>query len=74
MDAVGAKVTANVGGILRTRWLVGGGGFGGTRLRMAHFGLGKAGVATDVTVHWPNGKKTVVGELKPGDKKTVKWL
>ncbi|MEY3013735.1 MAG: hypothetical protein RIT45_2470 [Pseudomonadota bacterium] len=73
MDAVGARVTANIGGVLRTRWLVGTGGTGGTRLRLAHFGLAGASIATDVTVHWPDGTKTVLGTVAAGATAKATW-
>ena len=73
LDALGAVVTAKIGGQLRTRWLTGTGGFGGNRSRIAEFGLGPATKATDVTVSWPDGKKTLVGEVMGGASKSVTW-
>ena len=72
-DAIGARITAQIDGVVRTRWLSGSGGFGGTPLRMAHFGLGQSPAATDVTVHWPDGKKTKVGVVKAGATATASW-
>ena len=72
-DALGAVVSADIGGIARKRWLNGSGGFGGARTRFAHFGLGSAAKATNVTVRWPDGSKTLVGDAVAGEIKTVVW-
>ena len=72
-DALGAVVTAKIGGVVRTRWLTGSGGFGGNRSRIAEFGLGSAAKATDVTVTWPDGKKSVVGDMQADGSKSVTW-
>ncbi|MBM4344060.1 MAG: CRTAC1 family protein [Deltaproteobacteria bacterium] len=72
-DAVGAIVTAQIGGKLRTRWLTGGGGFGSTRIRIAEFGLGGAPKASNVVVTWPNGAKTAVGDVAAGATQVVVW-
>jgi hypothetical protein len=72
-DAIGAVVKATAGGTVRTRWLLGSGGTGGTRTRMAHFGLGAAGVASEVKVAWPDGKESKVGAVKAGEVKGVGW-
>lgn len=72
-DALGAIVTAQIGGKLRTRWLTGGGGFGSNRTRIAEFGLGSATKATGVVVTWPNGTKTVVGDVAAGATQIVAW-
>ena len=50
MDALGAQVHATINGVVRKRWLSGGGGFGGMPTRFAHFGLGTAKVAKNVKV------------------------
>ncbi len=72
-DALGTRVTAKVGGVLRKRWLNGSGGWGGSTTRFAHFGLGAADKATEVTVHWPDGSKTAVGDVAAGTTKQVHW-
>jgi hypothetical protein len=72
-DALGSRVTANVGGVIRTRWLNGSGAFGGTPARFAHFGLGGAKEAKDVTVIWPDGSKTVLGTAKAGATLQATW-
>ncbi|GEM_PF-1935279 len=73
MDALGTTVRAKVDGKLRIRWLNGSGGYGGTTMGWAHFGLGKATKLTDVEITWPDGKKTKVGDVGPTAKKVVKW-
>jgi hypothetical protein len=72
-DALGAVVTAQIGGKLHTRWLTGSGGFGSNRARIAHFGLGTASSAQAVTVRWPDGTQTVVGSLASGARVQVQW-
>jgi hypothetical protein len=72
-DALGATVTAQIGGKLRTRYLNGSGAFGGTPTRFAHFGLGSASEATAVQVRWPDGKTTLLGKASNGQTLTAKW-
>ena len=72
-DALGTTITAKIGGVSRKRWLNGSGGFGGTPSRFAHFGLGAAAKATEVTVTWPDGKKTLLGDGLPGATLTATW-
>lgn len=72
-DALGSTVTATVAGQKRTRWLNGSGAFGGTRSRIAHFGLGNALVADNVTVTWPDGSKTVLGQAQAGQTLKATW-
>ncbi len=73
LDAIGARVTAQISGVLRTRWLTGTGGTGGTRTRRAHFGLGQAKAAQAVTVHWPDGKTTLLGSVAAGAIVKATW-
>ena len=73
LDALGTVVSATIDGKLRTRWLNGTGGTGGTRSRMAHFGLGSAAKATDVIITWPNGTKTKLGDVGAGETKLATW-
>lgn len=73
LDAIGARVTATIQGTLRTRWLSGSGGTGGTRSRMAHFGLGGGAQADAVTVHWPDGKTTALGSVAAGKTVLAVW-
>ncbi len=72
-DALGARVTATIGGAERKKWLNGSGGFGGTPSRIAHFGLGAADKATDVTVTWPDGSKTKLGNVMASTTTTATW-
>ncbi|MBM4344062.1 MAG: CRTAC1 family protein [Deltaproteobacteria bacterium] len=72
-DALGTTVTATIGGKKVTRWLFGSGAFGGTPTRVAHFGLGAASKATAVTVAWPDGTKTLVGEVQAQQTIKVNW-
>ncbi len=72
-DALGSTVTATIAGLKRTRWLNGSGAFGGTRARIAHFGLGSAQVADNVTVTWPDGTKTSLGQAQAGQTLQATW-
>lgn len=72
-DALGARVTAIIGGKLRTRYLNGSGAFGGTPTRFAHFGLGSATEAQQVQVRWPDGSLTMLGSAKDGQTLNAKW-
>lgn len=69
--AIGARVSASIGGVTRQRQIVASGGLGGGGQLQVHFGLGKATEATAVTVHWPGGGTTVVGTVKAGAKAVV---
>ncbi|MSP90367.1 MAG: hypothetical protein EXR79_00950 [Myxococcales bacterium] len=71
-DALGTTVTATIGGKTRTRWL-NGGSWGATPARFAHFGLGTDAKATDVTVRWPDGSKTPIGDVVGGETKAATW-
>ncbi len=73
LDALGTTVSAKINGNLRTRWLVGSGGTGGTRSRVAHFGLGSGDTAKDVVIRWPDGKQTKLGDLKAGTTTATTW-
>ena len=72
-DALGTTITAKIGGQVRKRWLNGSGSWGGTPTRFAHFGLGSSEKATEVTVTWPDGTKTVLGDVVPGVTKSAVW-
>lgn len=72
-DALGARVRATIDGVVRTRWLAGSSGAGGTAARRAHFGLGQGGVASSVRVLWPDGKVTELGALVAGQQVSVSW-
>ena len=72
-DALGAVVSATIGGVVRKRLLFGSGGFGGTATRFAHFGLGPSGKATAVKVRWPDGKETALPDGLPGAAYQAIW-
>jgi hypothetical protein len=52
-DAVGARITISVKGKQQMRELVEGDGYGSENSLRQYFGLGDAGVAGELTVHWP---------------------
>jgi len=73
-DALGTTIKAKVaGGKVRMRWLNGSGGYGGTSMRWAHFGLGGAPSLDDIEVRWPDGKISKVKALGPTNTKVLKW-
>ncbi len=72
-DALGAVVSATIGGVVRKRLLYGSGGFGGTATRFAYFGLGAWGKATSVKVRWPDGKETALPDGVPGATYQALW-
>ncbi len=73
IEALGAVVSGMVAGNKRTRWLVGSGGYGGGRARIAEFGLGPAAALTGVQVRWPDGKVTPLADVPAGKTVDVKW-
>ena len=62
-DAIGARVVASIGGKVRVRRIEGVVGPGSSALRLVHFGLGTSGGASGLSVHWPDGSVTHVGEV-----------
>ncbi|MGJ8698156.1 MAG: ASPIC/UnbV domain-containing protein [Verrucomicrobiaceae bacterium] len=64
-DAIGAKVTLDVGGERRVKSVKAGDGFLAQSSRWLHFGLGEAEEAR-VTVRWPGGETEEFGMVKGG--------
>ena len=56
-DAIGAKLTLEVGGQTLDRFLFGGGSYLSSSDHRIVFGLGKAAAADQLTVRWPSGKE-----------------
>ena len=73
IEALGAVVSGTVAGNKRTRWLVGNGGYGGARARIAEFGLGPAAALASVQVRWPDGKVTTLADVPAGKTVDVTW-
>ena len=66
-DAVGARIEATVGGVTQQRDIrAGGHTCGSTRSYVAHFGLGSAGGAEQVSVFWPSGRVTTLRDVGAG--------
>jgi hypothetical protein len=70
-DAIGAKVTAKVGGRRIVRSIVGGGSYISSHDRRIHIGLASAKHADEVTVHWPSGRVESRTNLAAGS--VVRW-
>jgi len=54
-DAVGARVTIEVGGRTRTGWLLGGDGYQASNQRQLIFGLGADEHVEKLSIRWPSG-------------------
>lgn len=66
-DATGARVTARTSAGLQTREVTSGGGHYNTQhTRRVHFGLGGDSGASDVTIRWPSGATTQLGDVAAG--------
>ena len=57
-DAIGARVTIDVGGAVQIREIAAGSSQMGQNMLEAHFGLGTARTIDSVTVAWPSGAVT----------------
>jgi len=67
VDAVGARVIAQVAATTYTHEVIAGGSYLSGRSLEAHFGLGNPAVVDVLTIHWPDGKDTVLKDL-PSDR------
>ena len=64
--AVGALVSAEVDGKPMLRQLLGNIGYGSGGLWKVHLGLGSGKIASQVSIQWPNGKKSNYGPYPAG--------
>ncbi|MFH2051598.1 MAG: FG-GAP-like repeat-containing protein [bacterium] len=53
--AIGARIEVFTGDLVQTREISGGSGYMSQNALVAHFGLGAAGHADSVRIHWPSG-------------------
>jgi len=66
-DATGARVTATTSAGTQTREVTSGGGhYNNQHTRRVHFGLGGDSGARDVTIRWPGGGVTRLGDVTAG--------
>lgn len=72
-EAIGAVVRAKLAGAPRSRWLLGNGGYGGTRAVVAEFGLGASPTLDEVQVTWPDGKVSNLGTIAAGKTVVAPW-
>jgi hypothetical protein len=63
-DAIGARITVTAGDIKRVHDVVPVTGYLSQADPRAHFGLGDTDIADQVEIRWPNGKVTVLKEVK----------
>ncbi len=71
-DGIGAKVTLTVGGVRRTRQLLGGTSYcSASDLRLL-FGLGPASKVDQVEVKWPSGQVALLKDLRVNQYVTVR--
>ncbi len=69
-DAIGAVVTARVGGGEQTKWLNAGDGYHASNQRQLVFGLGRARQVDRLTLFWPSGLVQQFTELE-GDREWI---
>ena len=70
-DAIGARVTVEVGGASQIREIAAGSSQMGQNMLEAHFGLGMASTVDSVTVVWPSGKVTRLTDVPANQRVTV---
>ena len=70
-DAIGARVTVQVGGASQIREIAAGSSQMGQNMLEAHFGLGAAETVDSVTVAWPNGKVTRLEDVPANQRLTI---
>ncbi len=70
-DAIGARVTVDVGGALQIREIAAGSSQMGQNMLEAHFGLSTADTVDSVTVAWPSGKVTRLTDVAANQRITV---
>ncbi len=66
-DAIGVIVRAEIGQATRQFQLTGGDGFQCSNERVVHIGLGSSETAKNVTIHWPDGSRQLIGDLAAGE-------
>lgn len=64
-DAIGTRVSLQVGDSTIQRQLTAGDGYQASNERVLHFGLGDTSEPVSVTVEWPGGLKEVFDGIKP---------
>jgi ASPIC/UnbV protein/VCBS repeat protein len=65
--AIGARLQAHAGGIVQTREVNAGNGFGGGSMVRQHFGLGQNTSVERLVVRWPDGSEQTVSQV-PADR------
>ena len=62
--AIGAVVTARIGGAAQKRLVQSGSSYISQEDKRLHFGLGKAAAVTSLEVRWPDGTTTMLADVK----------
>ena len=70
-DAIGARVTIDVGGAVQIREIAAGSSQMGQNMLEAHFGLGTARTVDSVTVVWPSGKVKRLTDVPANQRLTI---
>ena len=70
-DAIGARVTIDVGGAVQIREIAAGSSQMGQNMLEAHFGLGTARTVDSLTVVWPSGKVTRLTDVPANQRVTI---
>ncbi len=65
-DAIGARLTLQVGQRALTRWIAGGGSFLASHDRRLVFGFGGDGAPGQLEIRWPSGRIQIVAALARG--------
>ncbi len=68
-DAIGARVEANIGGVVRRNHVTRQFGYASSSEATVRIGLGGAPKADRVTIVWPSGRKQVVDDVASGELK-----
>jgi hypothetical protein len=66
LDAIGARIIAEVAGRTLYRWLRGGGSYLSVSSRFIHLGLGDAVSVDRIEITWPSGRKTILEDVPGG--------
>lgn len=66
-QGIGARIELEAGELEQVREVRAGGSFLSSQVPEAHFGLGADPVVDRLTVHWPNGRTSVIEQIK-GDR------
>jgi hypothetical protein len=70
-DGIGCRVVVHFAGQSFTDWVVAGDGYLSSDEPVLDFGVGNAGKAGSVEVHWPSGQRQRFEEIEPGERYVI---